>query len=111
MLPRSLQHRNHGLPQVGRVGPQRRPKDHRNIRLLHSGSKAENKEDSRNHGLVDSRNHGLVDPYVPVVFGSPAETRAATRQLPPALKFPCSFIGSRPLSNYLKVLGGITLLA
>ena len=38
-----------------------RLKDHRNMRILHSGSKAPDK--------WDSRNHGLRDPYVYVVFG------------------------------------------
>ena len=35
-------------------------KDHTNIRILHSGSKA--------HSKGDTRNHGLYDPYVYVVF-------------------------------------------
>ena len=40
----------------------RGPKDHISIRILHSGSKAQDK--------ADSRNRGLSDPHVYVVVGA-----------------------------------------
>ena len=45
----------------------KRPKDHINIRIWHSGSKAQYTYIYRG----DTRNHGLWDPYVYVVFWAP----------------------------------------
>ena len=59
-----------GLPSIS-MGP----KDHINIRILHPGSKAQDKE--------DFRSHGLEDPYVYMVSWGPKQH--AERKEPPML--------------------------
>ena len=51
------------MPRPGMVADQG-PKDHINIRILHSGSKARPKG--------DTKNRGVQDPYVYVVFWGPS---------------------------------------
>ena len=63
------------MNQYMRASKTRGPKKHIHMRTLDSGSKMQDKR--------DSRNHGLQDPYLFLAFGDPVSISGAARDSTP----------------------------